>query len=193
MKTRKWRYAVVIAVVVVAALVAITAAVRIMRERTRKSICVSCLRNIVYGCYIYVDDFDGCFPDNPGRLYPCLLSDSRLFICPNAESAVRFVDAELPPGAKDAGSVFGPHHTSYAYVAGLTDKAKSSCVLFFDKTPHPGGVRNVAFVGGNVMTYSEAQFKRELERTLREARAAGFDAKIWGYAPGEELPVTLDE
>ena len=50
-----------------------------------------------------------------------------------------------------------------------------------------GGVRNVARLGGQVVSMSEEKLKRELGSTLREARAAGYDAKVWGYSSGCDL------
>ena len=189
---------------IVAALVAGVAitgvvVVRKVVEHNNNTLCVSCLSSIGYICHMYAEDSDGVYPPDLGKLLVLegyskhMYTDTGLlFICPSADHAVEFTHADLPPGVKDASGHLGPKHTDYAYVSGLTSAAKAWWVLAFDKTSHPGGVRNVARVGSDVVSMSEAQFKREIERTLREARAAGFDAKVWGYAPGE-APRWLDD
>ncbi|MHC4504079.1 MAG: hypothetical protein ACYTFI_12295 [Planctomycetota bacterium] len=186
---RPSRWTVVVVTLVALLAVIIVAAVAShdrRREQRRRELCLSYLKNLSCVCYFYAKYNGGVYPSDLGRLYPDDADDGRVFICPSANRAVEFTDADLPPDAKDASGVFGPEHTDYAYVAGLNYyRAKPGWVLMFDKASHPGGVRNVALLGAGVCSMSEEELKRQLETTLREARAAGFDAKVWGYAPGE--------
>jgi hypothetical protein len=102
--------------------------------------------------------------------------------------AVEFTRADLPPGAEDATGVFGPEHTHYGLVSGLVSPDDYGRVYMFCKTSHPGGKRNVLWVGlGSVDTVSEEECTRLVEKAIREARAAGRDAKLWGQT--EQQPV----
>ncbi len=54
-------------------------------------------------------------------------------------------------------------------------------VLAFDrKENHDGEGRNVLFIGCNVEWMREERFRRELQRTLREAAARGVTVEILG-------------
>ncbi len=99
----------------------------------------------------------------------------------------------------------GSEHTDYAYFAGITVDDEiwtlhkdepwalrmSKWILIFEKHANHGEMRNVILLSGHVVPMTDTALKERLERTLREARAAGFDAKVWGYAPGE-APRWLD-
>ena len=88
----------------------------------------------------------------------------------------------------------GPKHTDYAYVAGIEQKAdmwklhgheawaqrKSRWVFIYEKHANHGGMRNVILLEGQIVRMTDARFRERLEQTLREARAAGMDVKIWG-------------
>ncbi len=65
-------------------------------------------------------------------------------------------------------------------------------LLLFEKHANHDGRRSGLLLDDSCGSMNEAGFRKRLERTLREARAAGFDAKVWGYAPGE-APRWLDD
>jgi len=160
-------------------------------------------------------DDGGTFPDHLGRLLYDYLHPIQLICpSAHRAVPLRLpygVKAWTPEGRKVLAG-FGPAHTDYGFVAGLNlniepdrrydeegkhiatvlpprvetwDPHIRDWLLVFEKEGNHDGERNVSLLDSRVLSLTEAQFKQRLEQTLREARAAGFDAKVWGYAPGE--------
>jgi prepilin-type N-terminal cleavage/methylation domain-containing protein/prepilin-type processing-associated H-X9-DG protein len=97
-----------IELLVVLAIVAILAGLLLpvlgqTRESARRAQCASNLRQILLGCRLYVDDYEGLYPSQPGdglavradggdggnfydRLTP-YLSDGRLWLCPSTQNS----------------------------------------------------------------------------------------------------------
>ncbi len=155
-------------------------------DRIRK--CVSQLKSLAYVCHMYAEDHEDKYPPDFGELFgPTYVSDGRLFLCSGVGSAVEFTKTGLPSGPEDVSGVLGPRHTDYGYVSGLATDGDPGWVLVFDKASHPGGVRNVAHLGGHITAMSERELKQRLKATLEEARARGHDARVWGYPSGCDL------
>ena len=168
------------AIVAACVIAAVVLARYIRREQRRTVGCASCLKSLGYASGLYANDNDGEYPSDPGKLFPSYTTDGRIFR-PHVGTAVVFTHADLPPGAKDASGVFGPEHTHYGFVSGLPSGADAAWVYMFCKTSHRGGKWNVLDVWGIVHAVSEEELEWLLETTLREARAAGHDAKVWGH------------
>ncbi|MHC4201778.1 MAG: hypothetical protein ACYSU0_17460 [Planctomycetota bacterium] len=162
------------------------------------------------------------FPDNLNKLlFVCVDSGSCICPSAGRAVRLLLPDgvkASSPQGQRIVDG-FGPKHTDYGFVTGLNldvkperkfdeegnhvatiypprvetwDPHVRDWLFVFEKEGNHDGKRNVALLDCSVGSLTEAQFKECLERTLREARAAGFDAKVWGYAPGE-APRWLDD
>lgn len=152
-------------------------------RRSAKKRCISQLKGFEYLLTLYAEDHDGAYPSHLGELIPRYLMarDAALFLCREGGHAVAFSPADLPPDANDASGVFCPEHTDYCYVSGLVSTGNGDWVIMFDRTSHTGGIRNVVHLGMAVTSMREGELARMLDRTLREAKAAGLDPKVWGY------------
>ena len=189
------RRRIVIAVVsgaLLAVIVAGAVALCSMRiRRRRRETCISQLKNLYVFLWPYRND-KGETPDHLGRLIPEYCSSPRAFICPSSGRAALHIPYGVkiwtPEGQKILDSL-GPEHTDYGHVAGIPLKeeegGRPSWIILFEKEGNHDGGHHVLLLEYRVLLLTEAEFRQRLAQTLREARAAGLDAKVWGYAPGE--------
>jgi hypothetical protein len=112
-------------------------------------------------------------------LFPRYISDGNVFVCPAATGA-EAITAQAIEGGPVPAEAFASRHTDYGYVSGLAANGGPTWVLAFDARAenHQGEGRHVLYLAGTVKRVSEAQFRRDLETTLRAAKAKGFDAKV---------------
>lgn len=128
--------------------------------------CQSDLRQIGMACYVYSADHNEEFPPSQGALFPEYVPDGMLFVCYEASKATEIKQEDLPPGSKDASSVFTQKNTDYVYLPGLKATDHPRCVLMFDKRGNHEDHRNVLFTDRQVQWMTESEFQEALAKTV---------------------------
>lgn len=179
-----------------------------------KQKCIGHIKTLSFLLWKYWDD-EGEFPDHLGRLLPGYSDPIRFICPSAGRAVPLRLPEGVKTWSPEGRRIldgFGPEHTDYAFVTALNLNVKAKRIfdeqgnhvatvhpprvetwdprtrkwlLVFEKEGNHDGERNVSLLDRRVLSLTEAEFKQQLERTLREARAAGLDAKVWGYAPGE--------
>ncbi len=94
-----------------------------MRDRGRRAVCLSNLKQIGLGLHMYAMDHNEAFPEDISALYP-KYSGPRVFKCPSDESISEI--KEIKPGTR----------ISYVYVRALTTKDSSGTIVAYDASPY---------------------------------------------------------
>jgi hypothetical protein len=173
MRRKHW---IALGVVLVLALAAglLLPALQPAREIGTPARCPSMLKQIGYGCHLYASDYDDKFPPGLGHLYPDIISDGKVFLCPSAGTALALeVDLAAAALRQYRPAMFKESHTDYVYVAGLTAKDPKDLVLAHDRDGNHEGHRNVLFVGGNVEWMKEEDFCTALGKTQEFLKVRG--------------------
>ena len=160
-------------------------ALRSAREMGTPARCPSMLKQIGYGCHLYAIDHDERFPPSLGHLYPGLISDGKVFLCPSAKTAVALEEDLAAAALREyRPAMFMERHTDYVYVAGLRADDPKHLVVAHDKAGNHEGHRNVLFVGSNVEWMKDDKFQAALART-REYLKAKETGNVAGEAAQE--------
>ena len=126
------------------------------RERARRTKCASNLKQMGYGCHLWSADNNELFPPSLDALFPKYILDKGIFECASS-----------------------PGSAGYSYVSGLSAAHDAGWMLAFDNEGNHGGDgRNALYIGGHVMWHPEEAFKRNLEKTIKEATARGRKVSI---------------
>ena len=146
------------------------------REDARRSKCRANLRCLGVAFYVFATDHDERFPKSLAELFPRYVQDGHLLVCPSARKATVITYEDLPAGAEDASGVFTDEHTDYEYVAGLTPKSPTYCVLAHDKIDNHDEFVSVLFLDGHVRGMTPAELQQALERTCAGMRQRALPA-----------------
>jgi len=138
------------------------------RQAAKRAACMNNISQILSGCHT-CQTRKKRFPKRLRDLVPEFLADARVFQCPSAAKRIGPDGKPLP---------------SYRYLGGLdTGQLRGNMVVLYDlKGNHPGG-RNVGYSDGHVSWRTEAQFTRELARSLQRVKQAIAKARKAGEKP----------
>jgi hypothetical protein len=119
----------------------------VVRERAIRTVCLSHLTGIQYGCHLYAHDFEGHLPPTLGYLFPEHFSD-KAARCPAAGKATSIYDNPHFSHDNYTPAMFGDTHTDYVYVSGLrADDPPDYVLVFDDEWNHDGNRVNVIHIG----------------------------------------------
>jgi prepilin-type N-terminal cleavage/methylation domain-containing protein/prepilin-type processing-associated H-X9-DG protein len=156
MKKRKQGFT-LIELLVVIAIIAILAAMLLpalarARERAKRAVCITNLKQLGLALHIYAQDWEGWFPTNDhatelsitnaslalltGQLDPtdsgleaaAYVTDDNLFICPSTSDVPDSIKGRLT-----AGTIYGTGSCSYAYAYGLNLLTHQDTAIMADK------------------------------------------------------------
>jgi prepilin-type processing-associated H-X9-DG protein len=116
------------------------------RDKARRTQCLSNLKQIGLGCFMYADKHNDKFPEKLDELIDGdkYLSSSKVFHCPSAPEERKM---------------------SYVYISGLTTKDDPDKILAYDADGnHRNAGRNVLFCDGHVEWMMEKKFQEILRR-----------------------------
>ena len=120
------------------------------RERTRRRICCSNLRSLIYGVVLYAGDNQERLPPDFSAFIGSYVSSRGLFLCPSEGKATALDRDQFKPGDTLDG------HTDYVYVSGLMENDPPNYITFFDdEWNHAGDGVCVARVGGQAEWLSD--------------------------------------
>jgi hypothetical protein len=158
------------------------------RERARRTLCTSRLKQIRYACDLYAKDNADAFPPELVHLFRDYITDPQLFVCPTVANEGHVPNLRSGP--------FLPEAVCYGYVTGLRATDDGDFVLAFDEEWNHGR-RGIVFVriGGQVGWASDIElFHADLEKQRAPLAAEGRNMRFirptwsrWPEAP--EYPV----
>ena len=130
------------------------------RGEARKAVCKSNLKQIGLGIAMYANDHDENYPQKLEELYDQYVTAKQIFHCPSTGKP------KAGPGIQ----------FSYRYVGRLSKLTDPQVIIAYDKRGnHHRDGRNVLFYDGHVRWIPRRAFRRDLRKSLKLVKQAGWD------------------
>ena len=108
------------------------------REKARRAVCMSNLKQVGLACHMFAQDHNEKFPKSPADLFPEYVTSPKILVCPSAK-------INVPEKINQDNATI-----CYEYVSGLTESYSSDCLVAYDRIENHLEGRNVLFLDGHV-------------------------------------------